>query len=61
MVKSLSVVLLLVIYCLLNIYEGILTSALPMAAHCQHTCKHFALSVQLYCSTAYKTLLVNQY
>ena len=31
-------------------------SALPTAAHCQHACKRFALSVQLYCSTEYKTL-----
>ena len=30
-------------------------SASPMAAHCQHACKHFALYVQLYCSTTYKT------
>ena len=61
MVKSLSVVLLFVIYCLLNIYKGILMSALPMAAHCQHTWKCFTLYAQLYCSTTYKTLLTNQY
>ena len=59
MVKSLSVMLIIVIYCLLNIYKGIIMSALPMAAHCQHVCKHFALYAQLYCSTAYKTLLIN--
>ena len=29
-------------------------SALPMAVHYQHMGKHFVLSVQLYCSTAYK-------
>ena len=39
MVKSLLAVLLFVKYCLLNIYEGILTSAPPMAAHCQHVCR----------------------
>ena len=59
--KSLSVMLLFVIYCLLNIYEGILMSVLPMAAHCQHACKHFALYTQLYCSTTYKTFLTTQY
>ena len=42
MVKSLSVVL---IFWLLNIYKGILMSALPMAVHCQHECKHFTLSI----------------
>ena len=61
MVKLLSVVLFFVIYCLLNIYKGILMSAKPMAAHCQHVCKCFALYAQLYCSTTYKTLLTNQY
>ena len=61
MVKLLSAVLLFVIHCLLNIYEGMLMSASPMAAHCQHAYKHFALFVQLHCSTAYKTLLTNQY
>ena len=59
--KSLSVVLIFVIYCLLNIYKGILISTSPMAVHCQHVCKHSHLSVQLYCSTAYKTFLTNQY
>ena len=29
----------------MNIYKGILMSVLPMAVHCQHKCKHFALSV----------------
>ena len=45
MVKLPSVVLLFVIilYCLLTIYKGILMSAKPMAAHCQHMCKCFAL------------------
>ena len=61
MVKLLLVVLLFVIYCVLNIYEGMLMSATPMVAHCRCTCKHFALPIQLYCSTAYKTLLANQY
>ena len=37
MMKSLSFVLLFVIYWLLDIYEGILMSASPMAAHCQHS------------------------
>ena len=55
MVKSLSVMLRFVIYCLLNIYEGILMSGLPMAAHCQNACKCFTLYAQLYCSTTYKT------
>ena len=55
MVKSLSVVLHFVIYCLLNIYEGILMSASPMAVHCQHAWKRFTLYAQLYCSTTYKT------
>ena len=31
-------------------------SALPTVANCQHACKRFALSIQLYCSTEYKTL-----
>ena len=59
--KSLSAMLFFVMYCLLNIYKCILMSASPMAADCQHACKHFVLSVQLYCSTAHKTLLANQY
>ena len=50
-----------IIYCLLNIYGGILVSALPMVVHCQHACKRFALSVKLYCSTVYKNLFNNQY
>ena len=54
MVKSLSVMLIFVIYCLLNIYEGVLMNASPMAAQCQHVCKCFALSIHLYFSTAYK-------
>ena len=55
MVKLLSVMLLFVIYyCLLNICEGILMSASPMAARCQHACKRFTLSVQLYCFAAHK-------
>ena len=58
--KLLSAMLLFVMYCLLNIYEGILMSTSSMASHCQHICKHFALSVQLYCSTVHKTLLTNQ-
>ena len=61
MVKSLSVALLFVIYCLLNIYEGMLMSALPMVAHCQHTSKRFALYALLYCSIVYKTLLTHKY
>ena len=61
MVKLLSVVLLSVTHCVLKIYEGMLMSASPMAAHCQHACKRFTLYAQLYCSTAYKTLLTNQY
>ena len=36
-------------------------SASPMAAYCQHMFKRFALSVQLYCSTTYKTLITNQH
>ena len=32
-----------VIYCLLNIYGGILMSPSPMAAHCQYSCKSFIL------------------
>ena len=44
-----------------DIYEGILTSASPMAAHYQHVCNRFDLSVPHYCSTTYKTLLFNQY
>ena len=59
--KLLSAVLLSVMYCVLNIYEGILTSPLSMASHCQLACKHFTLSIQLYFSTAHKTLLTNQY
>ena len=56
MAKSLSVMLIFNIYWLLNnYYKGIFTSASPMAGHCQHTCKYFAFSIQLYCSTAYKT------
>ena len=47
--------LLSVMYCVLNIYEGILMNALPVVAHCQNKYKRFALSVQLYCSTAHKT------
>ena len=58
MVKSFSVVLLFVIHCLLNIYEGIVMSASPMAAHFQHARKNFALSLRLYCSTTYKTHFV---
>ena len=53
--RLLSVMLLFVIlYCLMNIYEGILNNASPMPAHCQHACKHFTMSVQLDCSTTYK-------
>ena len=59
--KLLSAMLHFVMYCVLNIYEGILMSALPVVAHCQNKYKCFALSVQLYCSTAHKTLLANQY
>ena len=59
MVKSLSVMLLFVVT--EHLYEGILTSASPMVADCQHVCKRFALSIQIYCSTAYKTLSANQY
>ena len=55
MVKLLSVMLRFAIYCLLNIYEGMLMSGSPMAAHCQHACKRFTLYAQLYCSTTYKT------
>ena len=54
MVKLLSVVLIFVIYCLLNVYKRILMSALPMATHCQHVCKQFTLYTQLYCSTDIK-------
>ena len=32
-------------------------NASPMATHYQHACKHFTLSVQLYCSTAHKIFL----
>ena len=32
-------------------------STSPMAAQCQHACKRFALSVELYWSTAYKLFL----
>ena len=46
--------LIFVMYWLLNIYEGVLMSALPMAAHCQHVCVHFTSSIQLYCFTVYK-------
>ena len=45
----------------MNIYEGILNSASPMPAHCQHAYKCFTMSVQLDCSTTYKTLFANQY
>ena len=51
----------LYVYCLLNIYEGILTSASPMAACYQHVCKCFAMFIQLYYSTTHKTLFANQY
>ena len=61
MINSLSIVLIFVIYCLLNICKGIVMSASPMAAQCQHACKRFTLSIQLHCSTAYKILLANQY
>ena len=61
MVKSLLVMLRFVMYRPVNIYEGILMSASQMAAHCQHACKCLALYVQLYCSTAYKKFLINQY
>ena len=57
LVKSLSAML---IYWLLNICD-ILMSTSPMAAHCQHAFKLFALSVQLYCSTTYQMLLSNQH
>ena len=56
MVKLLSVVVLLSTEHLWRFM-----SASSITGHCQHTCKHFALSVHLYWSTAYKTLLANQY
>ena len=59
--KSLSVMLVFVIYDLLNICKGIIMSTSPMTAHCQYMYKRFVLSIQLYCSTAYKILLTNQY
>ena len=43
------------IVCYILSTEGILVSASPTAAHCQHTCKCFTLSIQLYCSTVYNS------
>ena len=61
MVKSLSVLLVFVIYCLLNIYESQLMSALPKRPIVNTRANVLLCTIQLYCSTAYKTLLTNQY
>ena len=63
MVKSLLVMLIFVTYwiIILNIYGSVIMNAFPTVAHCQHACKCFTLSVQLYCSAAYKILLTDQY
>ena len=35
-------------------------SALPMAAHYQHVCKFFTLSIHLYFSTAYENSFLDE-